>query len=445
MILTLALLLASGLNPAPIPVSALPTASLLVEDSDENLSLEALLAHYRERREALFQEMRAEVQTVVAEMESAYELDRRERLLKLRGRLLKLGAEATPLFVEQLDPGTDAEAPAVGRARQMALVMRELSTRSVSVGLIGIFTGGSREGQRNALTALSGSDDPERVGPVLRDAFSDASTRKRGDLITAIANLGGEDNFAFIGEILTHQDSKIVTAALGALTESRCEAAAPRVLDLLHDTVTAAAYVPEIVAYYRACHEVLDTQHIADLVRFASGLRNNSGMAAEVLKLVSEHEGAWNSKVKKDLKELAESTRGSLQQAARICLARAGDRGAKRDLLNDFDEAIERNGRIASNWYKRGEIKYQIADYKGALKDFQQARKTSEEYLRTDSDIYIGMARCHAQLGKPKDAAATLEAGGLSITQLRLLAQEPVFAELAADPKLRKVFRLKEE
>ena len=448
MILNLTLCLAGALSPVASGAAAgtsagpAPAAARVRASTDDRLSLEELLRRYRERRETFFQKLRADVQRAVAEMESAYETDRRERLPDLRKRLLALGSEATPLFIELLDPGTDAPEPQVGRARHIAMVLRELSTRSISVELIAIFKGGSREGQRNALTALSGSDDPQRVGPVLRDAFANAGKNQRGELISAIANLGGEENFAYIGEILIDKDPAVVKAALGALTDSRCVAAAPRILALVRDTVNAAGYVPEIVAYYRACPEAVDTEHVGDLVRFAQGLRSNSALAAEVLQLVGEHEHAWNHDVKKDLKQLAESSSDTIKDAALICLARAGDRGAKRDLLEGYDQQIEKNDRIASNWQRRGEVKYLIGDYKGALKDFQQARKTSEEYLRTESDIYVGMARCHAQLGKPRDAAAMLEAGGLSVAQLHLLAKDPVFAELVADSRLRKVFRL---
>ncbi len=424
------------------PLSPPASAALPAEDQ---LSLEELLEHYRQRREQLFQELRGELKRTVAELESAYESGRKERLPELRRRLVKLGPEAVPLFLDQLDPGSEAQEAVVGRCRQVALALKELSTKSVSLELIALFKTGSREGQRNALTALSGSDDPERVGPVLREEFTDASKRRRDELISAIANLGGEENFAFIGEILSSNDPDVITSALVALTESRCVAAGPRILGLINETVTAAAHVPEIVAYYRACPEVVDEEHVGDLVRFSKGLRSNTVMSALVLKLVGEHEDHWNSKIKKDLRELSEASSRTLAEAALMCLARAGDRGAKRKLLERYDELVERNERIASNWQRRAEVKFQIGEYKGALKDFQQARRTSEEYLRTDPDIYIGMARCFMKLKKPKDAVEMLYAGGLSIAQLHLLAKDPDFMELLEDSKLRKVFRLEEE
>ena len=333
------------------PLSPPASAALPAEDQ---LSLEELLEHYRQRREQLFQELRGELKRTVAELESAYESGRKERLPELRRRLVKLGPEAVPLFLDQLDPGSEAQEAVVGRCRQVALALKELSTKSVSLELIALFKTGSREGQRNALTALSGSDDPERVGPVLREEFTDASKRRRDELISAIANLGGEENFAFIGEILSSNDPDVITSALVALTESRCVAAGPRILGLINETVTAAAHVPEIVAYYRACPEVVDEEHVGDLVRFSKGLRSNTVMSALVLKLVGEHEDHWNSKIKKDLRELSEASSRTLAEAALMCLARAGDRGAKRKLLERYDELVERNERIASRVCARG-------------------------------------------------------------------------------------------
>jgi tetratricopeptide (TPR) repeat protein len=421
------------------------SASISPSPAEERLSLEQLLERYREERERLFQSLRAQLNSALTEIESAYETHRKERLEPLREKVLQLGPEAAPLLLQQLDPGPEAQDPVIGRARQIGLVLRKLSTRSISVELLSMLENGSREGQSNALVALSGSDDPERVGPVLRARFKMASQEQRAELISAIANLGGEANFAFIGEILENKDPAIVKAALGALTESRCTAAAPRILALVRSKETAAAQVPEILAYYRACPAVLNEEHVGELVHFAQALRSNAKMASDVLQLVSEHVAAWTKKTKKDLEDLSEDSNRTISEAALVCLARSGDRGAKKKLLDRYDAMVEKNGRIASNWQRRAEIKYQIGDYKGALKDFQEARRTSEEYLRTDTDIYIGMSRCFLKLGKLKEAVEILEGGGLSIAQLHLLAKDPDFAELMADEKLRKVFRLAEE
>lgn len=428
--------------PALASSAPLPT---FTEEEEERISLEELLERYRQEREQLFAEFRATINSSMAEFESSIKNERPQRLPEIRKKLIDLGDQATPLLVEKIDPGAKPDEVAAGRATQIALVLKELSTRSVTVELLAILRKGSQAGQDNALIALSGSDDPERVGPVLRELFKDAHKDRRASLITAIANMGGDSNYEFLGEILSSKDPDIVESALVALTESKSEAAAPRIRALVNNTIAAAAHVEAIIAYYRACPEVVDSEHCQSLVNFAGGLRSNSKMSELVLFLVGEHEDAWNRKIKDDLEELAESSSSRVAEAALICLARTGDRGAKKKLLEPYDERIEKNDRIASAWQNRAEVKYRIGEYKSAIKDYEEAQKASAEYLRTEPEVYEGLARCYCLLGKVKDAAKWLGEGGLSLARLHQLAKDPEFAELAEDDKYKKVFRLDED
>ncbi len=420
-----------------------PLASTPLEE--ERASLEALLSHYRAEREQLFASYRSTINTSVAELESAYKNDRKQRLPQIRKNLIKLGSQACPLMTKLIDPGPAPAAEVAGRASEIALVLQNLSTRSISLELLTILDKGSNAGQENALVALSGSDDPNRVGPVLREMFKFAHKRRQATLITAIANLGGEDNLTFLGEVLTDNDPKTVKSALVALTESRSTSAAPRILALVKNTAAGAPHVEEIVSYYRACPETFDTEHCQAMVGFASGLRSNSKSAELALQVVGENEESWNSQIRKDLKQLAASSSSRIAEAALVCMARSGDRSAKKKLLEPYDQRIERNDRIASAWQNRAMVKYRIGDYKSAIKDYEQAQKASAEYLRTEPDVYEGLARCYCLLGKLKDSAKWLGEGGLSLARLHQLARDPDFAALAEHNKYNKVFRLAED
>ncbi|MFT7667466.1 MAG: tetratricopeptide (TPR) repeat protein [Planctomycetota bacterium] len=425
--------------PSLTPASAWPAART------EDLSLEDLLKRYREQREGLLATYRAKVNSIVAEMESAITSDRRNLMPGLRESLVKLGPQAAPLLVKHLEPGINAEPHAEERARSVARVLREVSTRSITVELLAMLRKGTSAGQSNALTALSGSDDPERVGPVLREMFAEANNEKRAALIIAIANLGGPDDLTFLGGILKNENADIVKSALAALAISGSAAAGPNILELIRDTYAAAPHVPAIIDYYHACPEVLDSEHCKGLVDLARGLRSNAKMAVLVLKLVGQNEEAWTNDVEKELKKLSEVSSSRVSEAALICLARAKDRGAKKKLMESYDARIKANEGIASAWQNRADVKYRIADYKGAIKDFEMAHKVSAEYLRTEPEVYEGLARCHSLLGKPKDAARWLGEGGLSLARLHQLAKDPDFAKLAADPKYNRVFRLGED
>jgi hypothetical protein len=356
--------------------------------------------------------------------------------------LVRLGSEATPLLVLELDPGSGASEALQGRSKQVALVLSELSTSNVTVDLLKLLHGGTLLGQQNALSVLAHSDDPNRVGPVLRARFAEVDGEMRARMIAAIATLGGEDNFNFIGDVLGNKDPAIVKSALLALTEQHCVDAAPKIGDLVRATLAAAEHIPEIVDFYRACPEVVDEDHCKDLVKLAQAVKRNPRMAELVLFLLSEHEDEWDSKIKKELKLLAEAGSNRISEAAMICLARSGDHRMEKKLLAPFNASIEKNDGLASSWQKRAEVKMRIGKYKNAISDFLEARRLTEGYQRSEPDIYIGIARCYARLGKEKDAYKWLNQGSLNISQLHLLSRDSDFAKLLEDDDLRKVFRL---
>ncbi len=438
------------------PVAALATGDVVARvpatrpwSADEGLtrpgeleSLEQMLQRFRAKRRELLQQLQPEFDGIVKDMEEAYANGQRSKLPALRRQLLELGSQATPLIVTKLDPGTEPSQPRLASAREMARALEQLSTRNISSELLLVFESGSELGRVNALRVLSHSDDPERVGPVFRQHFEQSEGEERAGLITAIANLGGEENFRFIADVLTNDDPALVKSALGALSEGKCAVAAPMVMQLLQNTSAAVPHVPEIVEYFRSTPEVIDDDVCTALVQFVDFLKRTPRMAEHVLLLLSEHEDEWGSKVKKPLKDLADSNNERIAQAAQICLARGGDHRMRKRLLDPLDEQIEKNERISSTWQARAELRVLIADYKGAIKDFLEAHRLASGYQSTSPDIFIGLARCYAHLDKLKDSAKWIGQGGFGIDRLHSLARERDFAELVADEEHRKVFRL---
>ena len=77
------------------------------------------------------------------------------------------------------------------------------------------------------------------------------------------------------------------------------------------------------------------------------------------------------------------------------------------------------------------------------IRDYKQALATSSRSSRPMTDDFLGIARSYARMGKLKDAAKWIKDAPVSYMQLRALAKEPAFAELAAHPRYREeVFRL---
>lgn len=410
----------------------------------EELSLEELLARYKAERERLFESYRGRINALVADIETAYETGKKKRLAGFRDSLLEMGPGSAPLLVDLIDAGVNASEAQRGRARQITLVLAQLSTRAITSELLELFEKGTSEGKDNSLTVLANSDDPERVGPFLRERFEAAKGDIKGSLLATIAALGGERNEAFLGQVLSDKDPAVVRMSIEALISARVEAAAPRIMLLMRAPQAAAPHARQIVGYYRACPEVLDEDHCDALVSFLDGLTTRPDEAVLVLALLSDYHEVWGSKLKKRLKTISETSTPRIANGALIALARDGDRNAKKKLLEPYDDRIDDNELLSSAWESRADIRYLIGDYKNAIKDYTEALRKGESFGRPQPDSYIGLAKSYAQLGKQKDAAEWLDKAPISISKLRALATEPVFAELVASDKYRHVFHLEE-
>lgn len=439
--------------PLRLALLATLTASLLAPSAgaspavrrSEELSLEQLLERYRAERERLFESYRGRVSALIADLESAQADGKRGKLATFRKELVELGPSATPLLVQYLDPGVKGSEAQRGRARQVSLAMTQVPTRAVTTELLELLEKGTEQGRDNALRVLGHSDDLERVGPVLRERFTSSQGPEKGKVLAAIATMGGAENEAFLGGVLADKDPEVVKLALGALTDARTQSAAPRILAFLSSPQAATPQARQLVAYYRACPETLDGDHCDALLSLVEALGSQPNEAVVVLELLSDAHEEWGSKFKRRLKDLSEATTPRIEEAALVALARDGDRGARKQLLEPLDDRVDENESLPSAWEARGSMRYKIGDYKNAIKDYTEALKLSESYGRPQPDLYVGLARAHAQLGKEKDAAEWLDKAPISISELRQLAKDPVFASLLENDKYREVFHLKED
>ena len=444
--LALATLLLFAAPPGPLDTPPPPeTGEEETSLFQERVSLEELLRRFRAEQERLLEEYRGRVSAMIADIDAALPGGRESRsnLPKYRKALIDLGPQAAPLLVPYLDPGIAADEEVKARSRQIVLVFQKLpSTRAVTDDLLKVLSQGSVEGRRNALVVLGSSDDRDRVGPVLRELFATTPGNAKGLVLASIASLGGPENEQFLGAVLADKDPQIVSMALGALASQEILTAAPRVLDLVRSGSAAAAQVDSIIAYYLACRDVVDEDVCLAIAALANQVVSNGPASVKLIEMLAEFEDEWSSKLKREVKVLVDSADGKVAEAAMIFLARTGDRTAKKRLLEPYDARIANNSRLASAWAGRADMRYKIGDYKNAIKDYQDALKTGEDYGTQQPDVYVGLARCYARMDKPKEAAEWLNKAPISIAQLRRLAEEPVFKDLAENPKYNKVFHL---
>lgn len=419
---------------------------LAVPDGDgegERISLEELAEHFRAQRDRLLGELLGQVSALVAEMDQAARVGARKDLARLAARMGALGPGCAPLLLTHLDPGFEAPDHETTRSGHVARVLASFPSHGVTEDLLEMLVRASPTGRRNALTVLEATRHPERVSPAIRELVEERSGSLREPAMTALARIGGEANERFLGKQLL--DDELLTArfALQAVTIARSAGVAGDVAVLLASPTASAPLALPLVAYYSACEEVVDEKVCTGLLGLARDSRTSSEGALALVELLPRLQRHWNSKLKKDLKVLCSSSDRRLAESALVAMTLAGDRGAKRDLLEPYDDRIDSQDDWSRVWEERAAILYRIEDFKGAIRDYKQALATSSRSSRPMTDDYLGIARSYARMGKLKDAARWIKDAPVSYMQLRALAKEPAFAELAAHPRYREdVFRL---
>lgn len=410
-------------------------------ESNERLSLEELLARYRVERDSLLGELRDRVDSAIRELDARTENFGSEASL---AKLMKLGGPSAPLLVPALDPGPGSDDAKRARAKLVADVLREFGSPAITDNLLALLKTGTSEGRRNALRVLGSTPDPGRVGPEVRAYFEKAEGEARRPALEALAEIGGAENERFLGELLGSDDHQIAGFALAAMAEVANPSVAPSVLALVRRNAEAAQLVPEIVAYYRACPDVVDGDHCQALLALVKSKRPDTKSCVRLLELLPRFQRQWPSSLKKDLRSLADASERDVAEAALVALTLSGDRGAKRDLLGPYDQRCDEQKNFAKVFEERGDVLYRIENYKDAVKDYREALRLQRENgsRGTPGSLNVQIARCYARMDKLKDAHDWLERAPISIAERRALATDPAFAPLLESPRYRDVFRL---
>jgi tetratricopeptide (TPR) repeat protein len=108
--------------------------------------------------------------------------------------------------------------------------------------------------------------------------------------------------------------------------------------------------------------------------------------------------------------------------------------------LQKFDERVKSWPKSASAYTDRGNVKYLIAEYSKAIKDYKDAIGL-QRGLERRPDARLGIARSYARLKKYSDAEKNLQFA--SMTTLRELASDPAFGGML-ETKYRRAFHLRE-
>ncbi len=408
----------------------------------ERESLQQFLERLRHLQQGLLQGKKGDVDSCLRALEIEAKTRRTEGLEAAQQRLVQLGTECAPLLVDRVDPGATADDTAKLVARHVTEALIELPTRAITARLSEIARVGSPDGRINAVRVLAVAPGRDEVSAVLTTIYRRDEGELRSAALAALAKLGGPENEALLKEALSDKNPDTVKLGLNALAQAHAVSLAPIVLRLLEVPRDAGMYTEQFLAYYRACPEALDKQHLAALVRVAAEFSVATESRVRILEVVPAFADRIDGDVRKTLRTIADSPSREIHEAALVTLVLVGDKNARKDLVSDYDAQIERNKGWANSYEARANVLYRIGEHKDAIKDYTKALQLSADDVRARQDTaYIGLARCYMQLGKLKDAAQSLEKATISMKDLAALARDPVFERLVKDPKYRHIFR----
>jgi len=354
-----------------------------------------------------------------------------------------LGSEAAPLLVGYLEPGIDPPEATAFRTRQVVQVLRELASPAITEELLRRIGVGTIEGRLNALAILETSTDQDRVAPIVCDLYKVSAGRLRTGAMLTLARIGGPLAKEALSAALDDEDPGVVDLALRALGQVSSNEVTARVLELA-ESESGAAHIQGIGAFFLSQPDIFeDQEHVITLMNLLARPSAPRDDTVKVLRSLVELDLSFRSKVRKAMTALVEHPNNEVQVATFILLARAGDKGARRDLLRPYNEAIA-NRRAYDNAYtERGDIWYLIGEYSEAIKDYKFAIKLMSARTK-EEEPFLGLARCYAQMKKYKDAKIQLDLAPVSIARLQQLSKDPAFAGML-ESKYRSAFHLPDE
>ena len=417
---------------------ALASSPSLAQEPD---SLEGLLERARERQAAAVEAIRPEVDRLVKELRAAVVEGRRRPIEAARTNLVRVGPIAAPLLIDHLDPGDPSDPDTRAMAVRVSQVLVATRPRSITEGLLDIVRTGTLEGRLNALRVLGETPEPQRVCPVLVEVYRRTDGPLRRSSLASLAKIGGPDAEALLVEALDDPTGDLAGLALRALAGSQAVAAAPDVLAFVRQSSFAAANAREVIAYYDACSSAMTPDHASALIDLASDKEAATDDRTAILALIGQYPEAVGDDERDRLRAIARQGLPDLSEAALVCLAILGDRNARRELIEPYDDRVAKNKSWAKSYENRGNVLYRIGEYRDAIRDYRKALDLGAADPRArQEEVHIGLARCYALVGKLREAAQTLRGAPITAAEVKALADDPDFAELRASSRYGDVF-----
>jgi len=379
---------------------------------------------------------------------------------RLRGELLELGCEIGAGLVPALDAGAAPSAAALARTELVRGLLIELRCAGLVPELARLLQTGGARTATHAFAVLAHAPASERAAATQTivawleapaasaptAATEQAVPELRLAALRALARLPDPAGRALLERALIEESSAHTLELLAVLADARRADLAPAVLALARHK-SAGAVAEGLCTYYLAQPELCGDAELAALSALATrdGAPQRGRIA--VLDALPRLRERWTAELRAPLEAALVEDRdarsdGALQLELRLCLARTGDKSARRELLRRCDAQIAENPLWRGPLQTRAEVYERLGEYDEALRDWrsvvamQLAQATDEHEARQAS---ISMARVQVRMGRLRDASTTLERAGLRATERHALAADPVFAPLREHPRYGKV------
>src|SRR5690349_15358694 len=156
-------------------------------------TLQEFLQHLKEMRDGVQGQLAVSVGDILRALDLEAQVRRIPGCESQREKLVALGAEAAPLLVDRLEPGTNATDAQKLASSFVAQALVAMPTKVITDKLFALLKDGSLDGRRNALKVLAVTPEPERVVPALVQAFKTAQGQVRRDVLGALVKIGGRE------------------------------------------------------------------------------------------------------------------------------------------------------------------------------------------------------------------------------------------------------------
>ncbi len=419
--------LALGLCAGLFAANDAPASALAQE------SLESLLTRGRAAHAAAVEAARPRVEAHLQELLVAGSLTRAGRPHPAVQALDQLGSPVAFVLLEVLAaPEAPPDSP---EARRVALAHQLLAER-VSEPLVPLLLERSRSGssasRRRVIELLALAPEATVVLPTLWELFEEGPEGLRPTALVALVRVDVTSARQVVGRVLSGDgEAGLARRALEELALGSRADLADLVAAHVSGANPRAPLAVWIGRYYDAVPEALTPQRALALAEWMASGRLPAAETRSLLEVLGRLRPALGRDLAAILARIEANSDAELSEAASICLARLGDRQARRMLERRYTERIDRAPDSFELIADRARLYLRLGDPSASARDWRRALDlTANRPVTLQRDLWIGLARAHVLEGRLPLAATALEKAELSPLRRRQLRSDPDFAAL---------------